>query len=198
MFKNWITNKFPSNVETATAFAKHCKKNDEEQPDKRNGEHWTLVQKNSHQKKGNGKGIANEAPSSANPIQEKDPIPNGKESSQIKPAKTALENLEHTGSPISNKEGREEIQLEASQGSPSNPSYAEFKRKKPVDSSGSSEDEIYERPLKRAGRKSHKEVREEEAKRLKTQGSQSTIEMSIGRNTRARPPKGGSHPPTSQ
>jgi len=59
------------------------------------------------------------------------------------------------------------------------------------DSPISSEDEIIERPAKRAGRKSRREVREEEAERQKTQGSQPTIEMSIGRNTRTRPPKGG-------
>ena len=50
-----------------------------------------------------------------------------------------------------------------------------------MESLGSSEDETYERPSKRARRKSHKEAREEEAERLKIQGSQSTIEMSIGK-----------------
>jgi hypothetical protein len=64
-----------------------------------------------------------------------------------------------------------------------------------VDSSGSSKDEAFERPSKRAVRKSRKELREEEAERLKVQGSQPTIEMSIGRNTRSRPTKGGPTPP---
>eukprot|EP00253_Pinus_taeda_P023537 PITA_23537 len=59
-----------------------------------------------------------------------------------------------------------------------------------MENSNSSEDETYERPSKKAGRKSRKEKREEEAERLKTQGSQPTIEMSIGRNTRPRPSKG--------
>jgi len=103
--------------------------------------------------------------------------------------------VEQADTPPLNKEGGEAIQIEANQGSPSNPSYAEIARKKPVESSGSLEDETYERPSKKARRKSRKEKREEEAERLKTQGSQSTIEMSIGRNTRPRPSKGGSNPP---
>jgi hypothetical protein len=45
--------------------------------------------------------------------------------------------------------------------------------------------------MKRARRKSHKEAREEEAERKKMQGSQPTIEISIERNNRTRPPKGG-------
>jgi hypothetical protein len=71
------------------------------------------------------------------------------------------------------------------------PSYADIAKKKAIDPSSSSEDEILERPAKRAGRKSHKEAREEEAERQKTQGSQPTIEMSINRNTRIRSLKGG-------
>jgi hypothetical protein len=76
-------------------------------------------------------------------------------------------------------------------GTSSSPSYAEIAKKKPPKNFESSEDESFERPSKRPGRKSHKEAREEEAKRKKMQGSQSTIEVSIGRNTRTRPPKGG-------
>ena len=61
-------------------------------------------------------------------------------------------------------------------------------RKKPPKKYGSSKDETFERPSKRIGRKSNKETREEEVERQKIQGS----EMSIGRNARTRPPKGGS------
>jgi hypothetical protein len=71
------------------------------------------------------------------------------------------------------------------------PTYADIARKKVIDPSSSSEDEILEKPAKRAGRKSRKEAREEEAERQKTQGSKPTIEMSIGRNTRIRSLKGG-------
>ena len=78
------------------------------------------------------------------------------------------------------KDGGEATQFESTQGSPSNPSYAEVTRNKEVVSSESSEDETFERPYKRAGRKSRKEKREEDAERLITQGSQATIEMSIG------------------
>jgi len=57
--------------------------------------------------------------------------------------------------------------------------------------SDSSEEDIYERPTKKAGRKTHKAAREEEAECLKMEGSESTIEMTIGRNTRGRSIKGG-------
>ena len=43
---------------------------------------------------------------------------------------------------------------------------------------------------KTAGRKSKKEIREEEVESLKTQGSQDIIEMSYRRNKRNMPPKG--------
>ena len=99
--------------------------------------------------------------------------------------------MEQNAAPSFNKDGEETDPLGASQGSPSNPSYAEITKKNLADNSYSSEDETFERPSKRAGRKSYKEVREEEAERLKMQGSQPKIEMSIRRNTRARLPKGG-------
>ena len=59
-------------------------------------------------------------------------------------------------------------------------------------SSSSDED-----PLERSsqiGQKSHNMVQEEEVERLKMQGIQATIEMSISRNTRARPSKEGPLP----
>ena len=69
------------------------------------------------------------------------------------------------------------------------PSYVDIALKKHDVSSGSSEDDSFD-PKKTTGRKSKKEIREEEVERLKTQGSQVTIEMSYGRNKRNRPPKG--------
>ena len=69
------------------------------------------------------------------------------------------------------------------------PSYADIARKKHDVSSSSLEDDSFE-PKKIASRKSKKEIREEEAERLKTQGSQETIEMSYGRNKRNRPSEG--------
>ena len=62
-----------------------------------------------------------------------------------------------------------------------------------MDDSGSSEEESLERSSKK-GHKSLKKVREEEAERLKIQGIQTTIEMSIAKNTRDRPSKGGPPP----
>ena len=70
------------------------------------------------------------------------------------------------------------------------PSYVEIIKKKPVDSYGSSEEDSIEKNSKKAGWKSRKEAREEEAERLKMQGRQSTIEMSLGKSKRNRPPKG--------
>lgn len=93
--------------------------------------------------------------------------------------------------PQTNKEGGGNASPGVSQGSPSIPSYVDITKKKVAKPSDSSEDEIYERPSKRTGKKPHKVVREEEAECLKMQGSQATIKMSIGRNTRARPSKGG-------
>ena len=72
-------------------------------------------------------------------------------------------------------------------GENSPPSYADIARKKQLDSPSSSDDD----PIsKKGGRKYKKEIWEEEAEGLKTQGSQSTIEMSYGRNKKTRPPKG--------
>ena len=72
------------------------------------------------------------------------------------------------------------------------PSYVDIAQKKHGVSFGSSEDESFEQTKK--GRKSQKELREAEAERLKTQGSQATIEMSYGRNKRNSPPKGAITP----
>ena len=72
------------------------------------------------------------------------------------------------------------------------PSYADIARRKHGVSSGSSEDASFEQSKK--GRKSQKEIQEEEAERLKTQGSQATVEMSYGRNKRNRPPNGAIDP----
>ena len=70
------------------------------------------------------------------------------------------------------------------------PSYVDIARNKLAESSDSSDENSIEQLSKKGGRKSKKEIQEEEAERLKTQGSQSTIEMSYGRNKRTRPPKG--------
>ena len=49
----------------------------------------------------------------------------------------------------------------------SSPSYAEIIKKKPTDRSGSYDEDSIEQFSKKAGRKSQKEAREEEEKRLK-------------------------------
>ena len=74
-------------------------------------------------------------------------------------------------------------------GAKSSPSYAEIIKKKLGDSSRSSDEDSIKQLSKKAGKKSRKEAREEE-ERLKMQGNQSTIEMSLGRSKRTRPPNG--------
>ena len=63
-----------------------------------------------------------------------------------------------------------------------------------VESSGFSDEDTFEQSSKKIGRKSRKEIREEEAEHLKKQGSQATIEMTLGRSKRNRPHKGGATP----
>jgi hypothetical protein len=89
------------------------------------------------------------------------------------------------------KDNVKESQSGSPLGNSSSPSYEELIKEKPMEIYGSSEEDSFERPSKREGMKSHKEAREEEAERKKMQGSQSAIEMSIRRNTRTSPPKGG-------
>jgi hypothetical protein len=60
-------------------------------------------------------------------------------------------------------ENNGEIHLGPPIGASSSPSYVDIIKNKPLKNSGSSEDESFERPSKRARRKSHKEAREEEA-----------------------------------
>ena len=69
----------------------------------------------------------------------------------------------------------------------SSPPYTEILKKKVVDSFGSSDEDSFEQSSKKSGRKSRKEIRGEEAKHLKMQGSQATIEMSLGRSKRNKP-----------
>ena len=76
----------------------------------------------------------------------------------------------------------------------SSPSYAKVLKEKLVDSSGSSDEDSIEQSSKKVGRKSRKEIREEEAVRLKMQGCQATIEMSLGRSKKNIPQKGGATP----
>ena len=63
-----------------------------------------------------------------------------------------------------------------------------------VESFGSSDEDTFEQSSKNNGRKSRKDIREEEVDRLKMQGSQATIEMSLGKSKRNKPLKGGETP----
>ena len=70
------------------------------------------------------------------------------------------------------------------------PSYADLACKKPTDSFYSYDENSIDQLSKKAGRKFKKEIQEEEANKIKTQGIQPTIEMSYGRNKRTKTPKG--------
>ena len=59
---------------------------------------------------------------------------------------------------------------------------------------GSSDEDTFEQSSKQGGRKSRKEIREEEVECLKMHGSQATIEMSMGRGKRNKSQKGGATP----
>eukprot|EP00253_Pinus_taeda_P004488 PITA_04488 len=179
----------PLNVDTATVTdtsQSTVRREQRSNLKKHIGDQWTLVQRTAHAKKDAGKSAPTGARNIPIPTQETVEISKGTEGVQTDPPNKAQENEDHVEAPPSSKEGGVAIQIEASQGSPPNPTYAEVTKKKAVESSESSEEEFFERPLKRAGRKSHKEKREEEAERLKTQGSESTIEMTIKRNSRPR------------
>ena len=76
------------------------------------------------------------------------------------------------------------------------PPYTEITKNKSVDSSSSSDEDSIEQTSKK-GRKSRKDVREEEAKRLWMQGSQPSIKMSMGRSKRSRSQKGVTTPSLS-
>ena len=74
---------------------------------------------------------------------------------------------------------------------PISPSYADALTNK-VESFGSSEDDG--QFAKTFGRKYRKEIREEDAERLKMQGSQPTIKLSFGQSKCNRPQNGGATP----
>jgi hypothetical protein len=180
-------------------FARHCKKKNVEESENAKAEQWITVQK-AGTTKPRSKGITKESNPGQSGQEQKDGTSNpmSKSGSQNAEPSKAIEEPEanmdsnEQSKPSPNGKGTEEQGKTAGtlEVAPS-PSYADIARKKVLESPSSSEDEILERPAKRAGRKSRREAREEEAERQKTQGSQPTIEMSIGRNTRTRPPKGG-------
>jgi hypothetical protein len=79
-----------------------------------------------------------------------------------------MDNRTHSSPPPNGKNTGAHGQAEGTLEVVPSPTYADISRKKVIDPSSSSEDEILERPAKRAGRKSRKEAREEEAERQKT------------------------------
>lgn len=103
-------------------FAKNCKKKIEEQAAKTSEDQWTVVQKTTRQKKGNGKGSLPEAPSGSKPNQDKEATQKGVENTQANPSTSTQENPEHVADRSPIKEGEEIPQVETAQRSPSSPS----------------------------------------------------------------------------
>jgi hypothetical protein len=188
-------------------FARHCKKKNAEESENAKTNQWITVQKTGTARSRN-KGTTKSDNHGQLEQEQPDGVPNPtpqpatqaeKLSKETEEPDIIMENRVHPKSPPKRKDTGEQGKTAGSLEAAPSPSYADIARKKIMEPVSSSEDEILERPAKRAGRKSRKEAREEEAERQKTQGSQPTIEMSIGRNTRIRSQKGGgSSTPTSK
>jgi hypothetical protein len=179
-------------------FPRYCKKKNAEESENEKENQWTAVHKTGTAKsisKGatkndNSRKIEPEKINrSSNPPPHAEPqterVNKDTEEPEIMDSRT------HSSPPPNGKDTGAPGQAEGTLEVVPSPTYADIARKKVIDPSSSLEDEILERPAKRAGRKSRKEAREEEVERQKTQGSQPTIEISIGRNTRIRSLKGG-------
>ena len=65
-------------------------------------------------------------------------------------------------------------------------------KRRPLEAISTLEEEPFEKPIERQGRKSNRDLREEEFENKKMQGNQSTMEISFTKNPRARSNKGGS------
>eukprot|EP00253_Pinus_taeda_P005679 PITA_05679 len=184
-------------------FAKYCKKKNEETVEKEKGEQWKQVKKSANNRQNNknkGKETGNKEG------QENGSTQNGgsKDTIRIEEDKNPFESLNPSSdSPEAEREDPPQ-QNNTDPSDPGNtpnpnpcitssPSYADIikQKKKNVENEGTSDEETLERTSKRAGRKSNREAREEESERQKTLGSQATIEMTLGRNSRQRAPKGG-------
>ena len=184
----------------------YCKKKGEEDNANEKNEQWNLVQKAGNTNPGHKKKIK-EGKTVANDLVVENPLVN----SLIGPSNhfVVLNSSDLEEGEVQHLDGIEKDFVDAGSihsipimdgdpplpvGDCSPPSYADIARKKPAESSNSSDENSIEQLSKKGGRKSKKELREEEAERLKIQGSQSTIEMSYERNKRTRSPKGAVTP----
>ena len=171
-------------------FAKNCKKKVEETPVHEKAEQWTLIQKAGISKKGiNSKGrepsgtrvnigekknfskqdIGNSV--SSNPFVvlgslegQTQPLEDG----EILPSEVLISKIEENIGNIEMASQSPSVPIQKEiHNSPSipssSPSYAEILKKKVVYLSGSSDEDTFEQSSKKTGRKSRKEIREEEA-----------------------------------
>jgi len=72
------------------------------------------------------------------------------------------------------------------------PTYADMTKKRPPDLAQSSEELPFEKSTKKQGRKSNKEIREDEAEKQKMQGSQATLDMTLFKGGQTRNNQRGS------
>eukprot|EP00253_Pinus_taeda_P013884 PITA_13884 len=190
-------------------FARYCKKKNEETIEREKGEQWKQVKKSANNRQNNKRKAKETGDKSGQEIESHQNVRNKEVMSTVED-KNPFESLTPPSEPLETEQ-EDPPQLKnidsqapgnTSNPNPSNkssPSYADIikQKKKKIDNAGSSDDETFERPSKRVGRRSNKEAREEESERQKTLGSQTTIEMTLGRNIKPRASKGGGPTPTS-
>ena len=200
-------------------FARYCKKMQEERQDGQKGDQWKVVNKNAaaknKSKNKNNKTPEVEQTQQEQPQQTQEGTSGSKEGTDAETVQSQG-TKETTPDPVDQEEG--EIQEEEEEeigeqespketssppSSPSgkeqnhSPSYADMAKKRPPELSQSSEDLPFEKSSKKQGRRTNKELREEEAENQKMQGSQLTIDMTLNKVGRTRNNRGGNAAPPS-
>jgi hypothetical protein len=162
-------------------FTRHCKKKVEEEVEILKGDQWTQVQKATLSKYNNrskwkGTSKVSGTPSVGNALGEGNsalPIPEASKnpfeilSNPPEILDPMFEELEQQILSLTTGNNNVEILFDLPTRAFSSPSYADIIKNKPSEIFISLEDKSFERPSKRAGRKSHKEAREEEVERQK-------------------------------
>jgi len=151
-------------------FVRHCKKKAEEEVEILKGDQWTQVQKEAlskHNNRSKGKGMSkgSGAPYVGNALWEGSstlPIPEASKNpfeilnNPPEISDPMIEELEQQILSPTIGKNNVEILSGIPAGASSSPSYEDIIKNKPPEISGSSEDESFERPSKRGGRKYHK------------------------------------------
>ena len=115
------------------------------------------------------------------------PLDNVEEAHEGDGTQEEQEEGEASKEPVGNPMLIPELSPLSSSNSPSrsqalSPSYAEMAKRRPLEAISTSEEEPFEKSTKRQGRKSNRELREEEAESQKMQGNQSKLDNSFTKN----------------